>query len=217
MRKKNNTYYFSVEGETEKWYLEWLQRTINATSAALYTVKFDCSIQKDPLKRAKGLVVLGKTEVNHVVDRESEETVHVQQFETMLTRMKEAENLGKSIKYMLGYSNFSFELWVILHKTDCSSQLAHRRQYLNFINQAFSEQFETLDHYKHETNFKRLLSKMTLNDVKEAIRRSEAIMNANQERGYILYQYKGYKYYTENPSLSIWEIVRKILVESGLY
>ena len=95
--------------------------------------------------------------------------------------------------------------------------IANRRQYLNFINQAFSEQFETLDHYKHETNFKRLLSKMTLNDVKEAIRRSEAIMNANQECGYILYQYKGYKYYTENPSLSIWEIVRKILVESGLY
>ena len=69
MRKKNNTYYFSVEGETEKWYLEWLQRTINATPNALYTVKFDCSIQKDPLKRAKGLVVLGKTEVTHVVDR----------------------------------------------------------------------------------------------------------------------------------------------------
>jgi hypothetical protein len=217
MRKKNSTYFFSVEGETEKWYLEWLQRTINARHEALYTVKFDCSIQKDPLKRAKGLVVLNKTEVTHIVDRESEESIHVQQFETMLNRMKEAENIGKSIKYNLGYSNFAFELWVVLHKDDCNSSLTHRRQYLSLINNAFSEQFETLSHYKQEANFKRILSKLTLDNVKEAVRRSEFIMRSNQENGYILHQYKGYRYYTENPSLSIWEIIKKILTECGLY
>jgi tetratricopeptide (TPR) repeat protein len=105
MRKQNNTYYFSVEGETEKWYLEWLQQIINAESTALYTVKFDCKVQKDPLKRAKSLVVLKKTEITHVADRESEEDIHVKQFETMLNRMKEAGNLGKNIKYNLGYSH----------------------------------------------------------------------------------------------------------------
>lgn len=29
MRKEKLTYYFSVEGETEKWYLDWLQDRIN--------------------------------------------------------------------------------------------------------------------------------------------------------------------------------------------
>ena len=29
MRKENRTYFFSVEGDTEKWYLDWLQTTIN--------------------------------------------------------------------------------------------------------------------------------------------------------------------------------------------
>ena len=48
MRKENRTYYFSVEGETEQWYLEWLQRIINAEPNAKYTVKLDSKIQKDP-------------------------------------------------------------------------------------------------------------------------------------------------------------------------
>jgi len=85
MRKEKKKYYFTVEGETEKWYFEWLQHTINSTPAALYSVKFDCPIQKNPLKRAKGLVVLEKTEITHIMDRESEEEIHVRQFETSLS------------------------------------------------------------------------------------------------------------------------------------
>lgn len=75
MRKENRTYYFSVEGETEQWYLEWLQRMINADPTARYTVKLDSKIQKDPLARAKQLTIVGKTEVTHIFDYESEETL----------------------------------------------------------------------------------------------------------------------------------------------
>lgn len=67
MRKENRTYYFSVEGETEKWYLDWLQDLINANPATKYTVKLDSKIQKDPLARAKGLTILGKTEIIHIL------------------------------------------------------------------------------------------------------------------------------------------------------
>jgi hypothetical protein len=216
MRKETKKYFFTVEGETEKWYFEWLQRTINLTPAVLYTVKFDCHIQKDPLKRAKGLVSLEKTEITHVMDLESEEEIHVQQFETALDRMKSAERIGKSIKYNLGYSNFAFELWIVLHKADCNGSLTHRRQYLLSLNRAYDEQFENLDHYKHEDNFKRILGKLTLDDVGQAVRRSKAIMQAKQENDYILHQHKGYRYYIENPSLSIWGIIEKIMMKCGL-
>lgn len=216
MRKENKTYFMTVEGETEKWYFEWLQRTINSSSATLYTVKFDCQIQKDPLKRAKNLVVLGKTQITHITDRESEEAIHVQQFEMALGRMKEAERIGKSIKYSLGYSNFAFELWIVLHKSDCNGALSHRRQYLRPINRAYTEQFENLDQYKHETNFKRVLGKLTLDDVRQAVRRAQYIMQKHQENGDILQQYKGYKYYVENPALSIWEFVQDVLKECGV-
>lgn len=52
-------------------------------------------IQKDPLARAKGLAILGKTKITHIFDRESEEDVHVRQFQTNLDRMKMGQNIGK--------------------------------------------------------------------------------------------------------------------------
>lgn len=216
MRKENRTYYFSVEGETEKWYLDWLQGQINANPNAKYTVKLDSKIQKDPLARAKGLTILGKTEITHIFDRESEEEIHVKQFQTTLDRMKMAQNIGKSITYRLGYSNFTFELWMILHKADCNGLLTHRTQYLAPLNKAYDEKFENLDQYKHEDNFKRVLKKLTLEQVSDAVRRSKAIMQKNVEAGYTPQTHKGYKYYKENPSLSIWETVEKILHECGL-
>lgn len=216
MRKENRTYYFSVEGETEQWYLEWLQRMINADPAAIYTVKLDSKIQKDPLARAKQLTIVDKTEVTHIFDYESEEPVHVQQFKTTLDRMKAAQNSGKDIKYQLGYSNFTFELWIILHKADCNGMLNHRRQYLIPLNRAYNEHFESLDEYKHEDNFKRILGQLSLNDVRMAIQSSKTIMQRNQEAGYILHQYKRYKYYKENPALSIWESIERILRECEL-
>jgi hypothetical protein len=216
MRKENRTYYFSVEGETEKWYLEWLQSTINAEMRSKYTVKLDGKIQKDPLARAKGITILGKTEITHIFDRESEDPIHVQQFQTALDRMKAAESLGKSIKYKLGYSNFTFEFWIILHKADANGILTHRRQYLDKLNKVFNESFENLDQYKHEDNFKRVLKKLSLDNVKKAVERSKMIMQQNATSGYVPEQYKGYKFYKENPSLSTWEVIEKILKDCQL-
>lgn len=42
------------------------------------------------------------------------------------------------------------------------------------------------------------------------------MMENNRTAGYKLQQYKGYAYYRENPSLSIWEQIERILVECGL-
>jgi len=215
-RKYKDTYFFSVEGETEVWYFEWLQRIINSSPTARYTVRFHCKKQKDPLKYAKGFNILRETEVVHVVDVESEDEVHVKQFTTTLGRMEKAEKLGKDIKYRLGYSNFTFDLWIILHKMECNGAFTHRSQYVSPINRAYSEKFENLDQYKHEDNFKRVLSKLTLDDVCQAIRRSKYIMQRNKENGYVLHQHKGYEYYKENPSLSIGEVVEKIMSKCDL-
>ena len=90
--KLSKPFYFSVEGETEDWYLQWLSKSINISPQAKFKVSFDRKIEKDPLSRAKGISVLGKTEIFHIFNRESEEPVHVQQFEATLRRMKEAQS-----------------------------------------------------------------------------------------------------------------------------
>jgi len=209
--KENLKYYFTVDGETEKWYLKWLQKQINNEPTAKYTVSLNSPDYNNPLKYAKSLVVTGKTEITHICDYESNEKMHTDHFINTLYLMKESEKIGKQIKYKLGYSNFSFELWMVLHKTDCNGPLTHRNNYLEPINRAYSENFENLEQYKKEANFKKVLGKITLTEVKEAIIRSKKIMQKNEGNGFTLHQYKGYKYYTENPALTIWEAIEKIL------
>ena len=215
-RKLTNKYYFSVEGETEQWYLEWLQDLINNTEESVCKVSIDCPVKKNPLKHAKSLTVTRKIEIYHFFDYESDEPIHVQGFQDAMDNMKKAGQLGKQIKYKSGYSNFTFDLWIILHMIDCNTSYAHRKQYITSINRAFGEKFENMDEYKHENNFKRCLSKMDLSNVIDAIKRAGNIMQRNQENGYTLLQYKGYRYYKENPSLSAGEAIEKILSDCKL-
>ena len=215
-RKSILKYYFSVEGDTEQWYLEWLQNQINNASNAAKKVSFNKQIQKDPLKRAKCLVITDKVEIWHLSDYESSDEVHVKQFMETMDRMAKTKDLRKQITYKFGYSNFTFDLWMILHKMDCRGSFSHRKQYITPINKAYDESFENMDEYKHEANFRRCLRKLTLEDVIEAINRAKAIMKTNEKNGYTLHQYRGYSYYKENPALMIWEIIEKILVDCEL-
>ena len=153
-RKRTLKYYFSVEGETEYWYLEWLQDQINNSPDAANKVSFNKQIQKDPLKRAKSLPITEKVEIWHLSDYESSEEVHVKQFTETMDRMAETKNLRKQIAYKFGYSNFTFDLWMILHKMDCRSAYSHRKQYITPINKAYDESFENMDSYFISRNSK---------------------------------------------------------------
>ncbi|MEC0228274.1 RloB domain-containing protein [Paenibacillus alba] len=215
-RKKNIQYYFSVEGETESWYLGRLRELINNEPAATHTVSFDCKIEKDPIKRTKQLNVLNETVVNHWFDRESNEEPHITEFIKTLDALKKSSTLKNKIKYKLGYSNFTFELWMVLHKADCNASLAHRRLYLTPINRAFDENFTELDQYKSEANFKRVLRKITLVNVVRAVERAKVIMKRNEEATLTLHDHRGFKYYKDNPSLTVHESVEKILKDCGL-
>ena len=192
------------------------QNLINQTPESKIKVSFDCPVQKNPLRRAKSIVLTGKTEIYHISDYESNDETHVREFKETIDRMSEAKKIGKQINYKFGYSNLTFDLWIVLHNSNCNGSLTHRRLYLQHINRAYNENFENMDEYKHENNFKRVLGKMTLQNVKEAVERAKLIMQRNAENGYVLQEYKGYRYYRENPSLAIWEVIERVLVECGL-
>lgn len=120
--KTTRKYHFSVEGETEKWYLDWLQKTINNESSATHKVLIESKIEKNPLKRAKSMGVLSKIEITHLFDYESNDDVHTIQFIKTLDLLKESSKQGKQLKYHLAYSNFTFELWMVLHTCIVSIQ-----------------------------------------------------------------------------------------------
>lgn len=79
--KKVNSYYFSVEGENEKWYFEHLQNLINNSEESIFNVKFNIKIDKSPLSRIKAINVpvyaSQKLPVFHIVDYEKVHFQHI--------------------------------------------------------------------------------------------------------------------------------------------
>ncbi len=220
MDRKNHVlkYTFTVEGETEMWYLKWLEQQINATPESRYNVAIDARVAMNPLKFAKTAISFTTTsKAVHLCDYESNDKELVKKFHGVLDAMKKAKKIiGRPFQYTLGYSNFSFELWIVLHKLNCNGMLADRSQYLNYINRAFSENFASLRHFKTEQNFKACLAKLTLDDVKQAIHRAKLIMDSKEKNGIAPMEYKGYTYYRENPALSIWESIEGILKDCSI-
>ena len=129
--------------------------------------------------------------------------------------MKEAKKY-KNINYLLGYSNLTFELWMILHKMDFYAPVNDKTKYLQPIQKAFDEKFEDFQYFKQEDTFKRCLNKLTIEDVKCAIKRAEKIARDNKKNSKVLVSHCNYSYYRENPSMSINEVVKKIIVECGI-
>lgn len=213
IKKEIKKYFFSVEGETEKWYLDWLEKKINSIDSLDYKVKLESKVEKNPMKRAKQLTAVSKPKIVHIVDFEEEN--NESNFKDILSYMKEAQE-KKRVKYILGYSNYTFELWIILHKQKFNRSVVHRSHYLSYINRLFDAEFESLAKYKEKNNFDKVLEKLSINDVKYAIKNAEEIMNDKREQGYIEQSFKTYKYYRENPSLSIHEHIKKIFIEVGL-
>lgn len=214
-RRYTQKYTITVEGETEKWYFDWLEKQINACETRTNDVSIDAKVQQSPKKFYKGANAKTTPKVTHICDVESTEPIHTAKLQNILSEMKEAR-VQKKIAYDLGYSNFTFELWMVLHKQNCNGPLSHRSQYLAPIRRAFEEQFEDLDHYKQKDAFNRCLQKLTLDDVRSAIQRAETITSNNAENKKTLIKYKGYNYYRDNPALSIHVVVKTILEDCGV-
>ena len=216
-RKETKKYVFTVEGETEHWYFDWLQNEINSREKSLYNVTIISEVQQSPRKYAKKANPLTTPIITHICDYESNEQSDVTKFKNILSELKDANSIkGKNLKYLLGYSNFTFELWMILHKQSCNSHLTNKTQYLRPINNAYGESFESLKQYKEEVNFKRCLSKLTLDDVVGAINRSKRIMDCKVGDGEVPEQFKTFTFYKENPELTIWKSVEGILKDCKL-
>ena len=187
---------------------------INNSGEIPFKVNFDIKINKSIVSRAKSISAIYSTKAFHICDYESNEEVHRLQFERVLEELKTVRKINKKINYKLGYSNFAFDLWIILHKIQQKGSFIHRRQYVRGINRAFNENFQFIDDYKEEKNFKSILSKITLEDVISAVNNGKEIRKMNEENYQCNYRkYGQFEYYTENPDMTINECVEQILKE----
>lgn len=215
-RKENIKYVFSVEGETEKWYLEWLEAIINSTEESEYTVSLCAKVIKSPRKFIKNFNSISTEQLYHICDVEGSDATCLNSFNSVLDDLHEA-SCSKGIEYSLGYCNMSFELWLILHcQKNYNGNHTNKSEYLYAINKSFSESFSSLSDFKKEGNFKRCLGKLSLSDVRNAISRANTIMKDNESCGRMIIEHKGFKYFKDNPSLNIHSTIEEVLSMCGL-
>ena len=76
MKKLTKKYYFSVEGDTEVWYLDWLRDMINSVPERKFNVSFVRKKEIDPIRFVKWLSIQDKTIIYHLSDYESNDREH---------------------------------------------------------------------------------------------------------------------------------------------
>jgi len=150
------------------------------------------------------------------MDYESNEEFHQKKFFGMLDELKTINTRKSSYQYGLGYSNLAFELWLLLHKDYNFTALAHRKNYIDPINKAYGTKFERMKDNKHKEPFDKLLSQISLQDVIRAINVAEKIRNIQVANGNSMADYKGFRYFRDNPDLTVNECIKWVFMECGI-
>lgn len=220
----NLNYYISCEGETEKWYFEWLQSQINSDTRTKNKVTLNPHKGRTPTDYAKSIrgafaaTSAGCAKLFYCVqDIEDYSDEHIKKFHELCKNTKKAKSITKKCQFAIAYSNFTFEVWMIAHRLQVSS-IIDRSKYYQEINRAFGFKFVDNDDYKKEDNFKNVLKLLTLDDIiKCALPECDRIRKINNTF-YKQYerQYMGMTYYVHNPDTNIDELIREILHSSGI-
>ena len=218
-KKESRQFNISVEGiNCEKMYFEHLARLINNSNFNTYNLKISPR-KMTPLEYAKR-----NAHKPHEKKKSGQSIpfIHIQDIEDfydesqrtkffgIIDEMRTAEETFH-ITYRLGYSNYTFELWMLLHVADMNHAVPNRKSYLPLINRWFARNYSDIDEFKHEKEFQQILDEyVSLNSVKQAINRAQQIVSLNAETGKTKENYKNVSFYQDNPDVSVHEIVQMI-------
>ena len=218
-KKESRQFHISVEGiNCEKMYFEHLAKLVNASDRSSYNLKvapkkmgpleFAKRNAYKPVDKQKGNKNLPYIHVQDIEDYYDD--FQRKKFYRLIDDMRVAEKKF-SIDYELGYSNYTFELWMLLHVADIRHSVINRKKYLADINRWFHRKFSDLDEFKNAESFQTILDEfVTLDSVKKAIERAEIIVNDNRDEHKEKETYKGFTFYRDNPYISVHEIVKMI-------
>lgn len=104
----------------------------------------------------------------------------------------------------------NFDLWLILHKEEYNKGVSRNDAYVSDVRRIFGLK-PTVD-IKNEDVIKKILSQITLDDVKAAIRRAETIRKSKVKTDSTKI---GNTTIYANPDFSIHEFLREVLKDCG--
>lgn len=215
-------YFISCEGETERWYLEWLQIQINKDSRTKQKVEFifknvtPSSFAKSNNSTFTKGMIAGST-FCRIQDIEDYSDCHIKNFHSLLESSKKAKQLFKKYNFLIGYSNFTFEVWMISHKAQVKT-VTNRSQYYKQINSAYGKNFIDNDDYKHEKNFASVLKMLSLDEViNNALPECSRFKTLNyQNNPQLVRSMYGFKYILSDPDTTLDEFIKLVLHNAGI-
>ena len=224
IKKESRTFYMSVEGiNCERLYFLHLAKLINESGRNKYNLKVNPKVAS-PMAYAKRIAARPsdskggrKLPYIHIQDIEDYYSdFHRKKFYGLIDEMRAAEE-EFGMTYQLGYSNYTFELWMLLHVADMTHSVQDRHAYLAPVNRWFKKDYRNIDEFKAETEFQSVLDEyVTLDSVKKAIDRAERIVQLNQDEHKKKETYHGETFYRDNPDINVHVVVRKIFKVCGL-
>ncbi len=219
IKKESRQFNISVEGiNCEKMYFEHLAKLINTSGLNTYNLKIDPKKMSPyeyakrnaykPVEKRKSNKLIPYIHIQDIEDYYDE--LQRTKFYRMITEMRTAEDEFR-ISYELGYSNYTFELWMLLHVTDMDYPVQDRKAYLMPINRWFNRNYSDIDEFKQHKEFQSILDEfVTLDSIRQAVKRAERIVKGNGEDKKAKETYKGVTFYKDNPDISVHEIIKII-------
>lgn len=223
MSRRNNEspyesrqFWISVEGECEEIYFDHLEKLMNQSGRYRYQAKIICR-KLSPLRLVKreGYKFLphgkGRPSYFHIQDIEDYYDAECKKkFYNLLDEFSKVQK-EHGVECLLGYSNYTFELWLLLHIHDMSGGVTNRTAYLTPINQYFQKSFASLHDFKSEKAYRDIMDEyITLDSVKLAVARADEMVARNAANGKEFVKYKNFGFYKDNPDLTVHEVVKKI-------
>lgn len=208
LRKPIEKYNVCCDGNTEVLYFKRLEELVN-----------HCDLSKRLSLNTKSANSGSPNRTVEVASRGNvyENKVAVFDHDGKDDAFKKALDLSAENNVAHGYSNICFELWLILHKTDCKRMVYKGADYWPDMQKVYGlHNMDSFDDCKNEKNCAKILSQISLDDVKMAIKRAKRIAKDNADTKTAHGSSKRGKKYYDNPDLSIHLVVEEMLTVIGV-
>jgi len=198
------TYLCVCEGQQEQLYLKHLSSLLKQMPQRVVT--FNTS-EGNARKLYKSY-----TEYDNacLFDFDFEESQFKDNIEICNSLHKKSHNTKNGKKVYHAFSNVNFDLWLILHKEDFSRPVSSNNAYVSTVRQIYNLPLTT--DIKTKTAMEKILSQISLHEVKSAIERADKIRSGKLKTDCHLI---GSTEYYDNPDFSLHEFLKIVLKDCG--
>jgi len=200
------TYLCICEGKQETMYLNHVAKLIKDFPRKV--VKFN-TFEDSPHRLEKRYENYDSAAVFDFDNNEVEFKRNIEICDSLNNKLKPSKR-KKARHIYHAYSSMNFDLWLILHKENYNKSVTKNDAYISDVRRIFG--LKPTEDIKKEEGIKKILSQITLDDVKSAIKRAETI-----RKNKVIADSKkiGNTMIYSNPDFSIHEFIKAVLKDSG--